>query len=218
MEIKGAIFDMDGTLVDSLGGWEVLWGKFSEKYLNGKVFSPEKAVDKAIRTLPLKEAMELLFERYGFGDSGADLLNTANETFAEFYKTQAKPKAGVYEFLEHLQSKGVKMCIASATAPHLVNIALEACDLKKYFLKFFSCAELGLGKEKPDIYYLALDFLGTEKENTWIFEDSLVAVDTAAKAGFPTVGIFDKHNEGSHNLKNMADCYIAEGESLTKLI
>lgn len=76
----------------------------------------------------------------------------------------------------------------------------------------------GAIKEKPDIYYLALDFLGTEKSKTWIFEDSPVAVDTASKAVFPTVGIYDKYNYGSNKLKNMATYFIAEGESLTKLI
>lgn len=218
MEIKAAIFDMDGTLVDSLMGWEFLWKEFGNKYLNGKEFTPEKDIDRAIRTLPLKEAMELMFERYRFGRDGNDLLDTANKLFASFYRNQVQPKDGVIEFLDYLLANNVKMCIASATAPSLVDIALDTCDLRKYFVKFFSCAELGLGKDKPDIYNLALDFLGTERAETWVFEDSLVAVTTASKAGFPTVGIFDKYNEGSHTLKELATHFIAEDETLIKLI
>lgn len=218
MDIKGAIFDMDGTLINSLIAWEILWDEFSKKYLNGKVFVPEKDVDKAIRTLPLKEAMDLMYDRYGFGESGDDLLNTANEVFARFYETQVEVKAGATEFLEYLLQKGVKMCVASATAPNLVNLALKHCKLEKYFLKFFSCADLGLGKDKPEIFNLAHDFLGTPKNETFVFEDSLVAIDTASKAGFKTVGIYDKCNEGAEELKKIATYFIDKGETLEKLI
>lgn len=218
MDIKGAIFDMDGTLVDSLMLWDVIWKAYGDKFLNGERFLPDKKLDKAIRTLPLKNGMELLFDRYGFGGSAEELFAYTTAIFEDAYRNVIRPKAGVIEFLEDLKAKGVKMCIASATAPDLVNIALDACELRKYFIKFFSCADLGLGKDKPDIYYLALDFLGTEKEKTFVFEDSLVAVDTAMKAGFPTVGIFDKYNEGSNTLKDTASYFIAEGETLCKLI
>ena len=218
MTIKAAIFDMDGTLVDSLMVWGYLWKEFGKKYLNGEEFLPAPDVDKAIRTLPLKDAMNLIYERYHFGKDGNDLLNTANELTATFYREDVKVKKDVHKFLSHLQNNGVKMCIASATAPDLVNIALDACDLRKYFIKFFSCADLGIGKDKPDIFNLALEFLGTEREETFVFEDSLVAVDTAMKAGFPTIGIYDKYNDGSEKLKNMATFFISEIESLIKLI
>lgn len=218
MNIKAAIFDMDGTLVDSLMVWGYLWKEFGNKYLNGREFIPEPDIDKAIRTLPLKDAMDLLYDNYGFGENGADLLNTANQLMVKFYREDVKVKKDVHEFLSFLQNNGVKMCIASATAPDLVNIALDSCDLRKYFLKFFSCADLGLGKDKPDIFNLALDFLGTERKETYVFEDSLVAVDTAMKAGFPTVGIYDQYNDGSENLATMASYFIDKNESLIKLI
>lgn len=218
MNIKAAIFDMDGTLVDSLMLWDIIWKAYGDKFLNGEKFIPDKKIDKAIRTLPLKNGMELLFDRYGFGGSAEELLAYTTDIFADAYRNIIRPKEGVIEFLEKLYADGVKMCIASATAPDLVNIALDACDLRKYFIKFFSCADLGLGKDKPDIYYLALDFLKTEKAETFVFEDSLVAVDTAMKAGFPTVGIYDKYNDGAEQLETMATYFIADGETLCKLI
>ena len=218
MKIKGAIFDMDGTLVDSLMLWEVLWDAFSECFCNGKGFCPTAEDDKAVRTMTLKAAMQMLHEHYGIGRDGQELLDTANTIFADFYATRVELKAGVKEFLEHLSAQGVKMCLASATASDLVALAVKHCELEKYFLKVFSCGELGLGKDKPDIYLLARDFLGTPIEETWIFEDSHIALGTAAGVGMPTVGIWDKHNTNQDDIKTVATHYIAEGETLLKLI
>ena len=218
MKIKGAIFDMDGTLVDSLMLWEVLWDAFSERFCNGKGFCPTAEDDKAVRTMTLKAAMQMLHEHYGIGRDGQELLDTANTIFADFYATRVELKAGVKEFLEHLSAQGVKMCLASATASDLVALAVKHCELEKYFLKVFSCGELGLGKDKPDIYLLARDFLETPIEETWVFEDSHVAIGTAASIGMPTVGIWDKHNTNQDDIKTVATHYIAEGETLLKLI
>ena len=85
MKISGAIFDMDGTLVDSLMLWEILWEAFGKKFCDGRPFSPSEEDDKAVRTLPLKNAMELLFEHYSIGESGEELLRVANEIIEEFF-------------------------------------------------------------------------------------------------------------------------------------
>lgn len=217
MDIKAAIFDMDGTLVDSLMIWDVLWQNFSERYLGGAHFEPTLKDDKAIRTLPLKDAMELIHNNYNIGKNGQELLDTANAIMIDFYSNSVKLKDGVREFLEDLYKKGVKMCIASATAPDLVDIAVKHCDIKKYFSKFFSCGSLGLGKDKPDIYLLAKDYLGTEISETWVFEDSFVAIKTAHDIGMNTVGIYDKYNPYQDEILKIATHYIADGETLMKL-
>ena len=218
MKIKGAIFDMDGTLVDSLMLWEVLWDSFAERFCGGESFRPSAEDDKAVRTMLLRDAMRLIHEHYGFGKNGGELLDTANAIFVAFYTNRVELKAGVRGVLEHLFASGVKMCLASATAPELLSLALKHCELEKYFLKVFSCGELGLGKDKPDIYLLAKDFLETPLEETWIFEDSHVALKTAASIGMPTVGIWDKHNTNQDDIKAIATHYVAEGETLLKLI
>ncbi|MBQ2746581.1 MAG: HAD family hydrolase [Clostridia bacterium] len=217
MEIKSAIFDMDGTLVDSLMVWDVLWQKFGDKYLGGRPFVPTPEDDKAIRTLPLKNAMELVHTNYNIGKSGQELLDEANEMMVDFYSNTVQLKSGVKEFLENLYNKGVKMCIASATAPSLVKIAMDHCELNKYFPKVFSCGDLGLGKDKPDIYLLAQQYLGTEISETWVFEDSFVAIKTAHDIGMNTVGIYDKFNPYQEEIKKIANHYIADGETLLKL-
>ena len=216
--MKAAIFDMDGTLIDSLMLWDVMWSTFGERYLHDKSFVPSPEDDKKVRTLTLKDAMHLIHINYNLGESGEELLALANTIINDFYANSVELKSGVREFLEHCQSKGVRMCIASATAPELLDVAMKHCDIEKYFEKVFSCGTLGKGKEHPDIFLLACEGLGEKTEDTWVFEDSLAAIETATKIGMPTVGIFDRFNYGQDRIREIATVYVAEGETLLKLI
>ena len=218
MNIKAAIFDMDGTLVDSLMLWDVLWSTFGEQYLNDKSFTPSKEDDKKVRTITLKDAMTLIHNNYNMGNSGEELLEKANCIAKDFYASRVELKDGVRAFLEHCKNNGVKMCIASATAPELIDVALEHCDIRKYFLKVFSCGTIGKGKDEPDVFLQAAEFLGAEIKDTWVFEDSLTAIETAAKIGMPTVGIYDKFNYGQDKIKEIATEYINSTETILKLI
>ena len=110
------------------------------------------------------------------------------------------------------------MCIASATAPELVEMALEHCGIKEYFTAVFSCSTTGKGKDKPDIFLLAADYLGASQSDIWVFEDSLAAIETAAKIGMNTVGIYDSYNYGQDKIKEIATEYIDSTETLLKLI
>lgn len=152
MNIKGAIFDMDGTLIDSLMVWDVLWDKFGEMFLKDKKFRPNKDDDKAVRTMTLRDAMYYLHSVYRLGNCGEELLETANEIIMDFYSNEVTVKKDVVEFLEYCHTNGVKMCIASATDIRLIQIAIEHCHLEKYFSQIFSCAEIGKGKDELDIY------------------------------------------------------------------
>ena len=218
MKIQAAIFDMDGTLIDSLMLWDIMWETFGEKFLNKKGFAPRIEDDKKVRTLTLKDAMCLIHDNYHLGNSGEELLELANSIILDFYANRVELKPGVREFLDFCSNHGVKMCIASATAPDLVDVAMTHCDLKKYFSRVFSCGEIGKGKEEPDVFLLARDYLGTSIEDTWVFEDSLTSIETATKIGMNTVAIYDRFNYGQDRMQEIASEYIAKGETLLKLI
>lgn len=216
--IKYAIFDMDGTLIDSLMLWDVLWEDFGERFLSVKGFRPEEKDDKAVRTMTLKDAMDHIHSVYNIAPDGAALLARANDMMREFYAETVQLKPGVREFLDTLRQRGVVMCVASATATDLLKIAMKHCELEKYFDKIFSCSEIGKGKDHPDIYFAALDHYGATVENTVLFEDSLTAIQTAVDIGLPTVAIYDKYNFGQETMKKIACEYISDGETLMKLI
>lgn len=218
MEIKAAIFDMDGTLVDSLMVWDVLWSRFGSLFIKDEKFRPSEEDDKKVRTLKLNDAMDLIHKNYGFGKSGSELLKIANEMMIEFYSTDVKLKKGVKEFLENLKANGIKMCIASATAMELIEVAMNHCGLKQYFDKVISCADVGKGKDEPDVFLAAANFLGEKIEEIWLFEDSLVAIETARKIGMKTVGIYDKYNFGHERMKEISDLYVDDEETLLKVL
>ena len=210
MELKGAIFDLDGTLVDSLTFWEWQYKEMEKVYLGGKKIELTAEDDKLFRTSLIADSAVLLHEKYGLANSTEELLDYVNKSIQRFY---------LIEFLDYLKSRNIKMCIASATAKPELELAVENCGLSKYFDGVISCSEFGVGKDKPDVFMAALDFLGTDINDTWVFEDSLVALQTSVKAGFKTVGIFDKLNPYTpEQLAVYSTIFIGEGKTLADLI
>ena len=219
MDFKLAIFDMDGTLVDSLYFWDIFWGKFGEKYLSNKNFTVPDEVNTRVRALMFEESMKLIQKEYARGVPIDEMIDFGNDMVVWFYSEKVKIKDGVVEFLEYLKANGVKTCIASATAKDKIVIAAERCGLNKYIDAVFSCADTGVGKEKPDVFLRAAEHFGVTASESCVFEDSIVPAATARKAGFQTVGICDKHNNFNQEmLKNTVDIYLAENETLAKLI
>lgn len=217
-KIKGAIFDLDGTLIDSLVLWDLLWERFGDEFLNGEKFKPADKDDKAVRTMILKDAMQYLHSIYKIGESGEHLYKIAYDLVREFYENKVEAKEGACEFLESCKKKGIKMCLSSATEKRLLKIVLNRCNMEGYFDGVISCAEIGKGKDQPDIYLAAIDFLGTPKENTCVFEDSYVALTTAHNVGLLTVGVYDKYSHNQEGIAKLADEYISKDETLEKLL
>lgn len=215
MKLTGVIFDMDGTLIDSLGFWEILWEAFSAQY---GYFRPDPEADRTIRTIPMKEAMYHIHERFALGPDGETLYQTANRMLGEFYCRQVELKPGVLEFLTRCRDQGVKMCVASASDLKLVRMAMAHCGIEEFFPMLFSCSDIGKGKEEPDVFLLAREWLGTPLEETWVFEDSFVALQSAHRAGFPTVGVYDRYGFRQDILRETATVYIGEGETLMKVL
>lgn len=218
MKIKGAIFDMDGTLVNSLIVWKDIWAAIADRYLDGEKDFPGEEIDRRLRTMTLLDGMELIHDLRGIGKDGREIWNFCNELIEDFYRNKVEMKSGAMEFLKFLYDKEIKMCIASASALDMVEIAVSRCELGKYIPKLLSNCDFGCGKDKPDVYIAALEYLGTPVEETWVFEDSLVALKTAKKLGMPVVGIYDAYNFGQDEMREISDYYIDDGEGLDKLI
>lgn len=218
MQIRGAIFDMDGTLIDSLGSWNDFINFFETKY--HLKFDYEKNADllRQFRTVPINEVAVIVHEKFGIGESAETIANELVERLEIFYRTRVECKPDIPAFLKGLSQKGVKMCIASATRPELIRVVLRRLGINQYFPEIVSCEDVGKNKSFPDVFLAALDRLGTPKEETWVFEDSITALQTAKKAGFHTVGVYDRNNDRQEQVAAYSDEYIAAGESICRLL
>lgn len=204
MKITGAIFDFDGTLFDSMHVWKGIRYKFFDRI--GLVLSEED--EEAFRGLFLRESLILAKERFNLKESHEELFAKFFDMIKEMYLADTEPKNDIIEFLEKLKAKGVKMGIATATGEPALEAVLEKFGMLHYFEAIYSTYTVGAAKTEPKVYDVVLDALGTDKETTWIFEDALYAATTAKKNGYKVVGIYDKSEEKTDELKQLVDVYI----------
>ena len=190
MDKRFAIFDMDGTLVDSMGYWKSL----GREYLAGQGITENiNDVLKQTLMITLPEAAELFVNKFSLSVSPEEAHSEMMEIMAEHYRKDIPLKDGVKEYLEKLSKNGVRMCIASNTGAGLVDACLTRLGIKKYFEFLLSCEEIGVGKSEPDVYFEAARRLGSEPKNIAVFEDALFAAKTAKNAGFYLVAVYDEN-------------------------
>ncbi|WP_251317652.1 HAD family hydrolase [Flintibacter muris] len=206
MDIKFAIFDMDGTLVDSMG----YWNRLADEYLARHGIPPlSPELKEESIALTMQGTGELFIREFGLPGTADDIAREVNALMEEHYRTDVSLKPGAAALLERMRAAGFKMCVASSTAPALLDICLRRLGVRDYFQFLLSCEEVGVGKNHPDVYLEADRRLGGTPENTVIFEDILVAAQTAKKAGFSLGVIYDVNSHTEQpQLKTLADCYV----------
>jgi len=201
---KGAIFDCDGVLLDSM----LMWVRADAEYLVSLGLTPRPDLTDAVRPLSSIESADYLRIEYGIPKSTEQINAERNRMLEEYYFHKTTLKDGVIPVLESLTNHGVKLCVATATDKYLIKAALQRCGILKYFIRIFTCSEEKTSKSSPDIYIRAAAFLGTEICDTLVFEDALHAIKSAKKAGFPVVAVYDP-SEADHQIeiKSLCDYY-----------
>ena len=213
--IKGAIFDVDGTLLDSMPVWESV----SSDYLLSRGVHPRADLNDDLIELGGHEIPEYFQTKYGLRESAEDIQNGIYGLLEEFYLLKAMPKEGVFPVLNALCERGVKMCVATATDRWLIEPALKRCGLLKYFGRIFTCGEEKTSKSSPNIYIRAAAFLGTDINGTLVFEDALYAIKSAKRAGFPVVGVYDRSADRVQDeIKALCDYYYESLVDLTVVL
>jgi len=213
MKIHSAIFDMDGTLLDSMSVWDTI----GEDYLRSIGYEPREGLNEALKTMSLVQAARYYQTEYGVALSIDEIVAGVNAMLERYYRFEAPLKPGVAELLAQFREKGVKMCVATATDRYLVEAALDRCGVLSYFGEVFTCSEVGCGKDKPDIFEAALRLLGTKKAETLVFDDALYAIRTAKETGFPVAAVYDSHEKAQDEIQDLADIYLEDLTQLDKL-
>lgn len=204
--LKGAIWDLDGTLLDSMSAWDHV----GEIYLLSQGIEPEPDLNEIIATMSLQQAADYFIDYYGVKQTPDDLIKGAVAIVDDFYRYEAQLKPHAAKFLTQLHQAGVNMCIATAAERSLVETVLTRCGVLHCFSEIFTCTSVGAGKDEPAIYREAMKFLGTDRSNTIVFEDSLHALTTAKNDGFYVAAVYDEHEEHQDEIRRIVDCIITD--------
>lgn len=203
MDKQYAIFDMDGTLIDSMTYWKHLASEFLE---SKDITRISKDLLETIKPMTMTESAAFFIREFSLQGTPESVAADMNALMDKHYRQNIPLKDGAKEYLNSLHQKGVQMCVASATAEHLMEACLKRLDILKYFQFILSCETVGAGKNKPDVYLAAAKRLGSTPAETAVFEDALYAATTAKNAGFYVAAVYDESGSRHWNeLKALAD-------------
>lgn len=203
MKITGAIFDMDGTLINSMDYWAVT----ASEYLKSVGIEPPKDTDRDYLENGMKSWHEHACPKIPFEEVSAGIY----KIMEKYYTSCVSVKEGAREMLDRLKAHGVKMCLATATDRFMVEMVLKRLGISEYFSAIFTSKEVGLGKRYPLIYEKAREFLGTDKESTYVFEDAIYAINTCRQNRIKVVGVYDENSFVSpEEVASLCDFYISK--------
>ncbi len=186
---KGYIFDLDGTLSDTMTYYETFSPNLVRSY--GKI--PRDTIRDDVRLMTTEEVSQYIIDEYGIDATSEQILEKVYKEFETFYGRDARLKDGVKEFLEYAKSEGKKLCVASATTARFIEAILKNNGVYDMFEFILSCPDLKMYKDKPDIYYKAAHDMGLSNDEVIVFEDAHHAIGTAHRGGLKVVGVYDEN-------------------------
>lgn len=204
IKLNTVIFDLDGTLLDSMP----LWLGCAERYISSLGLEPEKDLGKKLFSMNMKEGADYLKNKYNLTFSNQKICDGVNQVIAINYKEEIQFKPGAKEFLHKLKESGTKIALCTNTDRVIFTPALERLNALKYFDFILTASETGMSKSKPEIFYKICLEMEAEPGNTWVFEDSLYALQTAREAGIKTCAIYDETSEtDAEEIKQISSVY-----------
>lgn len=203
--LKGAIFDVDGTLLDSMGVWWDACAAFMESH--GVLLSEEKGMQ--LKEMRLEQSLPMIIGEYNLDITVEDAINEIKAFVDHEYVTSVPLKPYADEYLRRLKSEGVKTAVATSGYPELCKAAFKRLGIYDLIDAYAFSHEVNKGKDNPDIYLLAAERIGCKPCDCVVFEDITAGISGAKKGGFTACAIYDRTNEADTDvLKRHADHYI----------
>ena len=209
--IKACIFDLDGTLVDSM--W--MWPDIDREYLNRFEIEYDDNLKNEIDGISFHETAVYFKNKFGISDSVEKICKDWEDMAYDKYKYEVKEKPGCKKFLEHLRSKGIKMGIATSNKRSMVDVVLKSLNMKDFFEVITTSDEVKRGKPAPDVYLTTANLLNVEPKNCLVFEDVVAGIMAGKSAGMKVCAIEDDFTKAvRHKKKELSDYYIVDYSEL----
>lgn len=203
--IKAVLFDLDGTLIDSM--W--MWKDIDVEYLNKHGLEFPGDLQKEIEGMSFSETAVYFKNRFQIKDSLEHIKNEWNQMAWEKYRDEVPLKEGVLELLKYIKAKNMKAGIATSNSRELVELVIKQLGVSPFFESIRTSCEVERGKPSPDIYLLVAEDLGVDIEHCLVFEDVPAGVRAGKSAGMRVCAVYDEFSEESKDiLIEEADYYI----------
>lgn len=183
-----AVFDMDGTLIDSMGYWNRLGREYLASY--GITENVDGALARTV-TMTMLESGALFAEAFGIPGPAARVADEMNAIMEAHYRTDIPLKPGVADYLGRLRAAGVRLALATSSPEALARVCLGRLGVADCFEFLLSCDAVAAGKDRPDVFFEAARRLNAAPAEIAVYEDALFSARTAKDAGFFVVGVYD---------------------------
>ncbi|MBK1810287.1 HAD family phosphatase [Clostridium sp. YIM B02505] len=204
-DIKAAIFDLDGTLIDSM--W--IWEKIDTDYLINKGYVKPENLKDEIGHLSFEQTAIYFKNKFNISDTVEDIMKEWHSMAVAHYTKDVKLKPGAKDFLMKLKSLNIKIGLATSNSQELLKAALEANGIYELFDTITTTDEVSRGKNFPDVYLLSAKKLGANPHECVVFEDILPAVQGAKAAGMKVVAVYDESSkDDKEKVISLANNYI----------
>ncbi|MDD6207505.1 MAG: HAD family phosphatase [Clostridiales bacterium] len=208
-KINGAIFDLDGTLLDSAN----VWSDIDRAFLAKRGFSVPEDYQKTIAPMGFYETACYTIRRFSLDETPEDLIAEWNDMARMAYHQQVLLKPESKDFLDFLHREQIPLAIATASHRDLFEPCLERLGIKDFFSVMLTVQDVGVGKEEPDLYLETARRLGVKPEECLVLEDLPVTIQSASRGGFLTVGVYDQGTTGKeqwHEMKRLSRYLLQE--------
>ena len=193
--MAGFIFDMDGTLLDSIAIWHKAESNVMQ-HIDGELSKEQR---DELNTLTLEEAGIFFHERFGLMESPEAVVQSLLDYMLNFYRTAVVPRPGVEEFVRAVYEAGASLCVLSSSPQSFIQAGLKRTGLDCYFRDdlLISAEDLGLVKRDSRTFEIVCERLGTKPAETWLFDDSWYALASAQQAQLRCIGVFSTDKSGT---------------------